>query len=465
MIFVMTIVYIVENVIFKEIKLEYITEENVLKLYSRIVIFNIIFNIVIFKMSKIDFFSPMTFFLIFGYVFHFGQLIINNIYKYDYLDYINVYMIEDMPCLIKTIKISINSLNLVCLGAILYKSVSKSESKSDDLKGKNIKNESKVCYLVGIVLFIISSPFRLWLDINQIIGAITNGYAGARAALSLPGIFSAIAGFWYSAILLIYVGKKNKKIFFWGIFYTALTMLTGNRGHQITNILVMLLVYIHIEEIKLKWNKILMISIYAYFLLVFIDMIMNFRNVGIQSFLANIPFYLNKSLKTNIILETIGTFGETLYTPFLVVKQMGKEINPFFGEAFLYSFGTLIPNIGNVTTYTNIACNFAKMLNTQNAIGGSFIGDIYYNFREAYGIIAILTGYIINKYSTKYKLCINRGKYSELIYYIPIFVNLFWWIRDSVGNELRPLIWQIFISYLISLCYRRKLKGNDRNEN
>ena len=256
----------------------------------------------------------------------------------------------------------------------------------------------------------------------------------------------------------MYIGNRNKKAFWAGLMYTSFTMLTGNRGHQITNIIVMILVYVHIEKVCLKSKQIMKYGVLAYVALIFIDMIMNFRSVGISHFFDNIGYYLGETLKTNIALETLGSFGETIFTPFLVISQIGKKISPIIGESWLCSILTLIPNIGGITTYTNLHSNYPKMLNTSFAIGGSYIGDLYYNVRDGYWCIALLVGFFLCSVSVKYKDAVKNRNYSKLIYYIPVFYNSFWWVRDSVGNLMRPLVWQVLLSWIVLNVYQEKME-------
>lgn len=459
-IFAVALISIVEYMALSTIDFNGLDYNGLISTYAVIVFSNLVVQIIAMKLSGINMLSPIFIFIIFGYVFHFGQLLMNNIYEYDYLNYLDVYMSRDMTALLTTIKVCLSSLNAVFIGALIFMLFHGGKSEISHHVEVEEFNERQICYIVGIVLLIISTPFRLIIDATQMIAAMMGGYRGAINAVSLPGVFSAVAGFWYSAMLLVYIGKRRKSIFWIGIAYATLSMLTGNRGHQITNILVMLMVYIHVEDIKPKLSKILKYGILAYFFLIFIDMIMNFRSVGIQGFFSDFGYYFTQSLQANIIFETIGSFGETLYTPFLVIKQMGNQLNPFIGEALIYSLGTLIPDIGGITSYTNVASNFAKMIDTQSAIGGSFVGDLYYNFRSGYWVVALLLGYLLCKYSDRYKQSINLKQYSKLIYYIPIFSNAFWWVRDSVGNEMRPLVWQIVISFAVVSIYKSKRTTN-----
>ena len=454
---IMILVVFFENIILDSLKLDSLSHDDLITTFATIIVINFAIQIISLLCANIPIMSPVMLFIIFGYVFHFGQLLMSNVYEFDYLNYLDVYMFRDKDALITTLIISLNALNAVSVGALISTMIPRKSNHVEKIINDDTLEKQK-CFVVGVTLFVISTPFRLIIDASQMIAAVRYGYAGAINALSLPGVFSAIAGFWYGAVLLMYVGKGNKKIFWACIAYAVLTMLSGNRGHQITNILIMVMIYVHVEQIRPSFSKVLKYGFLGYMMLIFIDVVMSFRSLGIEHFFSNFQMYFLQSFKSNILFETIGSFGETLYTPFLVIQQMGSQLNPFFGECLVYSIGTLIPDIGGITSYTNIASNFAKMIDTSNAIGGSFIGDLYYNFRSLYWAVAALFGYAFCRCSINYRICIEEHEFSKLIFYIPIFTNTLWWVRDAIGNEMRPLVWQIVFCMIILSLFSRKVK-------
>ena len=103
----------------------------------------------------------------------------------------------------------------------------------------------------------------------------------------------------------------------------------------------------------------------------------------------------------------------------------------------------------------NIEANFAKMLNSWSAIGGSIVGEMYYNFRELYWIFSILIGILLSKISFKITNGIRENAYAVLLYSIPIFTNLLWWSRDSIGNAIRKIVWVCVCIWIIEKTMRR----------
>lgn len=426
--------------------------ENVISCFTVVTVVSVIFQLYALKKVGYRLLSPICLFLIFCYVFHFGQVVMQFNYDYDYVNYLSTYM-KNIDVLKDTLKACSNGINFTFFGAVVAKTFQNERSETKQI---DVAFEREICFKVGIALFAISTPIRLYIDGIQLRASMINGYSGAIGAVSWSGVFAAIAGFWYSSLILIYIGKNNKKILWIGMAYTALTMLTGNRGHQITNLIVLAVVYIYNEKISFSIGNIFKYGFLIYVMLVFVDVIMSFRSVGVKAFFSDFAYYLLKSLKSNILFETIGSFGETVFTPYLVlIKLKGYDAPPYF-NAWLNGFVTLFPNIGGLTTAANEASNYPKMLRSAHAIGGSYIGDMLYNAQGAYCVFASIAGFFIGKVSNKLKEAIENCNYSKLLWIIPVFYNCNWWVRDSLGNEMRQIVWQILFSYSFLVFLKKR---------
>lgn len=382
--------------------------------------------------------------------------------KFSYLNYITVYMTDRMVC-VKTLRIIVTCLNMIFLGGILGSGL----KLKNNFSKIHLNNESKdELFKIAKALLILSFPFRLFIDVRTFIAAIAGGYYGA-IAVQYSGIVDCIAGFWYSAVILYYLGlndvKKKKRFLTFTVCYMLLVMLTGNRGHQVV-CLIMLFVIVLLENKKIDVKKIIYGIILAYAGLVFIDVIYSMRESGIDYFLKNFVTIVSESLRANILFETIGSFGETIFTPYLVIQGIDTgRITPSFGECFYKSVVSIFPTIGTTMACINSEANFPKMLNTWSAIGGSIVGEMYYNFKAAYGVFACVVGAVLAKISYQITDGLKNKKYTVLLYAIPIFTNLIWWCRDSIGNAVRNIVWICCCIWVMRRIFRNKtsVKQND----
>lgn len=271
---------------------------------------------------------------------------------------------------------------------------------------------------------------------------------------SFSGVFSALAGFFYIGISFIYLtskDKKRRKLFLYVCFaYILVTMLTGNRGHQVINIIGILLVVFIDSGKRIPFRKLVVYLLAGFIGLSFIDMIFSVRHEGINFLVQNFSTVLSDTMEKNILLETLNNFGATVFTVYLVLERVGNTIHPFFGEAFVKSIASIVPDIGGVFSQINKGAIFSRNLNTAHQIGGSLVGEFYYNFRSLYWLAGIVFGLLYGSLSGNIYKAIREKNYSVLCSTLPLAVYSMWWVRDTIGGVTRSVVWLYIIYLLIS---------------
>ena len=409
-----------------------------------------------FKIRLVSFFYA---FLAFLYVFHFGQLMTYSLFnetEFDYSNYITAY-VERPEIMWKALRVSLFVMNGIFIGGLLA-------FRKKTIIFTNEKIEAKSNWSViksyGLTLLLISFPFRIYLDVMNFFVSSALGY-GATDKVSIgSGVFSAVANFWYLAILLYYFAVKDKYKQYYCIIcvvYMFLTMLSGHRGHQIISIVSLAIVYIIDNNVKFNLKRTTLGLLLSLVILSFLDIIFAIRGSGFDYLYNHFQDVINESTKNNIILETLNDFGGTIYTPYLVIDGYGRVFSPFFGECFLKSFVQIIPDIGGTFKEINISSIYPKMLNTNHMIGGSFVGEMYYNFGEFYWLFPFFFGSVMGKFSQKIELAIMNKRYNQICLYLPFLSYSLWWVRDAVGNFTRPVVWLLLIYYVVSNLSREKV--------
>jgi oligosaccharide repeat unit polymerase len=428
-------------------------------LVTVIIAINFMIHILVFKVIEIKLFSMIGLFTIFLYLFHFGQVLLAGFFPYYIYQNYNYIKYFDPESLKETIFICVLFLNMMILGIILFNLTPKSAKKLTPLEATvDSQTGLDLCKKLGWITLLFSAPFQFYYDFLNIMHSYLGGYLATYSSDKI-GIIYAFGNFIYVAFALLIIGyKDNKKksiaFFLFFIVYIGIAMLTGNRGHQIVALIVIF--YIASKTIlKIKVRDILIIILICWLGSIFMNMIYDTRNIGIYYFLNNFSSLFLKHIGTNPFFEINGNFGDTIETPYLVVTQMDHSISPAFGLTYLYSFASLLPNLGGVFTTINQAANFPVLLNG-SALGGSFIGEFFYNFKY-YGIIPILIfGGILSKISNKFEDAFYGKDYFAIIFLLPIIINSLWWVRDSFANMVRPIIWQSLFSYFVLVLLKQR---------
>lgn len=454
---VYTLISLIEIIIFYNFNFNFINTNSILMLFSIVALINILIEISVIKYCEEKIMSFFFVFIICLYLFHFGQVFMSGLfpnYEYDYINYIKYYM-PNKEILVRTLSLSINIINFTFIGGILSFNNRLKLNTSENLEKGITRIEDKERMLVhsfSLIIFVLLFPCRLYIDIRQLSVAFSAGYFGS-IGVSVPGIIDGLANIWYVSLILLYATnktpKKKNRIFIGIITYLGIKMLTGNRGHEMVILLSVFIVVI-LQKNRVSLKKWFLYFVIAYLVLIVIDVVYSFRIEGIAYFFSNWETVLKGSTSRNILLETIGTFGETLYTPYLMLEQIYRgDLVPTFAETFLKSLVSIVPDITGDLANINNSAILGKIIITNHSIGGSYIAEIYYNFQFMYIIFSILFGYIWGKVSNKIVLSLENKEYIKFAYYLPIAVHLLWWTRDSVGNYTRTVVWQILLTWLL----------------
>lgn len=412
--------------------------------FSVMLVINLTLQMGTLYIKRVPLYSFFPVFIIFYYVFHFGQVFLIGFfpkYEMDYLNYVESYMTND-DYFRQTLILCVVCINMFFAGGMMMRY--KAPKVYSEIVKVNARN-------VGKFLFFIFFPLRLAIDGIQVVAAMVGGYmASITVTEAIPGVLATLANIWYACIPLYYLElktNKQKKIFLLVVLlYLLTTMITGNRGHQMVCILSLFIVVI-IEQKTFSLKQIILSGIVAVFGMYFIDVIYDLRNVGVNDFFKDYTSMVQGTKESNIFLETLGTFGETIYTPYLVIEGCNTSLHPFFGECFIKSFISVIPDVFGTFKEINKEAVFPKMLELKSAIGGSFAGEMYYNFASLYWLMSLLIGMLFFNVSNIITLEIRKGNYFKLLLLIPFAVLFVWWVRDAIGNFTRQIVWLGIIIY------------------
>lgn len=389
--------------------------------------------------KNISLFSVSGFFIFFTYIFHFGHTYIyildsnytyniSNILQNDYNNAINalVFIFITIPFVIFGI------------GLTSYY-VSKKKSYYVPLK----KN---TYLLMSILIIIICFPIRLYIDINKIILFFQEGYNLSRT-FQLNGILNQFASFYFVGFILLIIIFKNKKriasvftIFL--LFYQCITMLTGNRGIQLISIVFTMYIYYKFIRKPTKYDFI-SLCIIAIIGMKFLTIMSVQRADGFENPLNLLSLLF--SFDNRVILSVLEEFGYTLQT---IVLEFRNNITHTFGLTYLYSLFTIFPNVGSfLNNITYNAC-FVNALNYPK-IGGSYIGELYFNFGFFAPLFSILLGFLVGLASEKIEEYINNNKLLQTSFLIMPCITILWWVRNYFKDMPREFIWGlIFFTFL-----------------
>lgn len=426
--------------------------------------------LIIFSWFKLtgSFFNLYMFFLIFLLIFNFGQFIAVTINGFDLSvlnSYVNVINEFSTETLLKATFIAYFS--VLCLqfgGLIMFK---KNNIKS---KYENIAYVS-YCKYIGIILLMISFIPMLYYDYLYIQHSITVGYSLSSLSVNY-GIIDDLSRVAKVAIIFLMLGYKNnlklaRIIYFTSVVYSVFKIyIIGQRGYEF--IFLIIITYIYYKYItSINISKLLKIGFCTIFLLSMMNSVVYIRETTSK---VTIDRVVNNIINNNLVVEILAEFGSTFYTTGLIIKNVPDTIDYSYGLEYASAALSVLPNIGNINYYLNeinIINKMNYMSNGKIGIGGSFIGEAYYNFSYLIFIFMIIAGYLFyhiylsiytNKKINSFKLGISLAFYQ----------NLIWLCRDNIMSFPRKCIFEILLPVIIYLILseigkkgNKSIKGAD----
>lgn len=414
---------------------------------SFFVVFNVAFMIVSFAKLKIPIVSVGGFFILLSYMFHFGQVIINAFvqnYGYSLLNAVGAYSIYNVEALM----FCFNVIGIITMFIML--------SNQHDCKRRVVlykfkKIDSVTLKLMSLKILVITVPFQI-IDFIQgrDLYARTNGEAAS--GIKELGMLS-IVGFVMLIISYQDKKKKAKSIFFATVFWHMILMLNGSRIYSVVAILILFYFYINIIQ-KLNFKRLIVYGILGVFFLQILNTIMHLRTRGT----VRIDNMLNYMLLSNqnILTSTLEEFGGSIYTVAIAFKEIPRYLQYNCGKSYIG--GIALIGVDLVGVFPKIMDNlaFTRHFVTKYNYGGSYIGELYYNFGLCAYFLAPLIGVWIGKVSNRLSNCIKKHDYLNGITYVMLFFGFMIWVRGYFNAIPRCFVWGYLLIWFV---YRTTAKN------
>ncbi len=321
-------------------------------------------------------------------------------------------------------------------------------------------------------VIIVTFPIKVIVDLCTLFILVIRGGVAARVWInSFPNIliyFGKVSLIGFALLLLIYKDYpvKQKRVFIFIEIYILTMMVSGIRSENVSYVLVFMFLYLANRKEKLKIRYILLYVILIFFGLSFIVAIGKFRNSNIRNITALSDLFIDTFSKNNMILSLFDTCGDTGYTAQCVLSKWLPFYGPSYGDAYYRGWVSIIPNVAGIFTLPGTITAdsyFARRLQTHGAlsnsylnIGGSIIGEQFFNFGLIGGVIACaIIGFLIGRISYKGTYYMEVNNYFGMIKIIPMMFATIYWVRDYFGGGFREVIWGPIICLLVIWAFRR----------
>ena len=390
-------------------------------------------------------FSIAYFFVAFSFIFHFGQLFVHVLttnYQYVSSNHLLIY-----PPSINMIALmlSLNVIQIIVTIMILYGNNKTMYTCSKDyflLTNRQIE-------VISWIILIITIPMKTNYTIASFAQFGNSGYSSIIKGYS--GVFIQISNFAILGFTLLLLSKRNNRnkqrfILVMEILYMIWTMLSGGRFYALISIILLTYIFIKTGK-KLNTKKYVSICLFTILLLQFISAITIARtqqNFGLETILA-----VASSVQSNLALRILDEFGSTVYTVIISIAEIPLKLNYHYGGSYLKAWLLCGLNVGGILDGVKDTIEYPLLFSRRYSFGGTYIGELYYNFGYLCLIVAPLLGLLVVKISKKFDDALENYDIMKITILIMPVYGLLGWVRGYFDGMTRSFVWGYFFVAII----------------
>lgn len=119
--------------------------------------------------------------------------------------------------------------------------------------------------------------------------------------------------------------------------------------------------------------------------------------------------------------------------------------------------GILTPIMDNIAFTTRFVNKYSY--------GGSYVGELYYNFGLFSYFVAPLIGIVVGRVSSILNYCVRNKYYINGSFYIMVFYGFILWIRGYANALPRGIVWGAALIAIIYKTTHKCIKTTEESDN
>lgn len=322
--------------------------------------------------------------------------------------------------------------------------------------------DSAVC---GKILLLIGFIPRIYIDILTLVGARNLGYVGVYS-LYIPGPIQAIAFFFEAGLIfmLFSIKKTSNRTFLFiaVILYKCLMMTTGSRQDKVAFLLVWIYIFYFLMK-KISLKKIIYLILFFTLGFVFISAVGAVRS-GSSLGIHEIFSVIQSGKLTDLFGSALGEFGAALDTLELAIQYTPANISYGFGRSYVAGIISIIPLLVNQIPFLAKTTIFLSQLpdSLTFAFGGSYLGELYYNF-SWFGVLgSYFIGWLIIKLHCN--LVEENNVYvTKKCFNAIVAISMILFVRGYFTDMVQKIVWLYIVIFIISIYLKSNKDTKKQN--
>lgn len=419
--------------------------------------------ILLFRVNNINWFSLAGLFIIFATITHLGQYyshamdIRTNIGYYS-----DIFVRFSTEVVVDCGAYTISVIQMFTMG-ISFVYIKNSKNKINIIS-RNYENVSynRVLKTIGRILIAIGVLPALYIEINKLYLFAIGGYSATYTIRFLGyGLLFEISNFWKLGVIALILANKDKqsvakRITYISVCILLITMLSGQRISNSMYCIAIVYTFVYAvkkkDNIKVGVRKKFGLIVASYFGLVFLSIIDIYRSSS--SNFIYIATRFGEDIFLSPIKYLIQGFSSTMATFCYTYVNIIDNSQYGYGFTYLISLLNAIPNIGQIQLFRGYTVYGPEIIPGFSSmwLGGSIIGEIYFNFGKYGPLFAVLIGVLVGIFSNELEKALKSNNYFKYLVFISIMPTMLAWNRAYFSEMVRPLVWSwLLLTILFSL--------------
>ena len=408
-------------------------------------------------------------FLALTYLFHFGQSLITTLGFNDIYAHRSVVAKTSLESYVTAELFSMTSIFFVGVGYLFINQPVWPMLRKKQSEGREATFSDEAILeirIVALLIFFITVIPMAYVDMGKILAVIAGDYLDTYAVYK-----SGIAKYFYTigqfarpavtVLIFTYIKKPRKAlvILVTSTLYYLIVMLSGDRGTGMIYLIANFFVYFkYVKALKVRY--VLIGAVVCYLLMAFLSAISIFRYSEF-SFSSFIDVFLRRS-HDGIVYSFLREFGSTMISLVYAVDYIPSYMPYAYGLTYVAGLLTVSPAIPDawaeaLTPFFSFVRAFP--VEVQGSLGGSFLGELYYNFGWFGAAFASLVGVLLG-YADR-EMHPKKSPYVITVILVLLPVLLLW-VRDFYCSLLFQTFWfsvALFVFHRFSIG-RKKIAAS-----
>ena len=315
----------------------------------------------------------------------------------------------------------------------------------------------------GEVLMVIGALPRIFIDFRALAASRSGGYEGVYL-LYTPQALQTLAFFFDAGLLFLLFGCNDKRkrslLFLAVLLYKGLMMSTGSRQEKIGFLLVWLYLYYFVLQ-KINYKKLAGLIVLCVVGLMFVMAIGSVRSSS-GAGVAGIVHAMFSSRATYMLGNILGEFGAAIDTIIIAVKYAPDTINYGLGTTYIAGLLSVIPGLISKFPVLAESTSFLGKLpqDVVYALGGSYLGEFYYNFAWLGSVLCIPLGALLA--ATQDCITSEKTGTSEKCWYAALTTLLLLFVRGYFTDMIQKLVWLVLAVIFLRLWETERINATYR---